>query len=70
MQRHLLLSLSIFVAFVLEAFFLEYSVEKSDLQTSLERKIEELELGVTQYVTTATPGPPCSELLGQRELIS
>ncbi|KAG7220184.1 hypothetical protein INR49_018411 [Caranx melampygus] len=38
----------IFVAFVLEAFFVEYSVDKSDLQTSLERKIEELELAVEQ----------------------
>uniref|UniRef100_A0A671VNG0 Two pore segment channel 3 n=1 Tax=Sparus aurata TaxID=8175 RepID=A0A671VNG0_SPAAU len=38
--------LHIFVAFVLEAFFVEYSVEKSDLQTSLEKKIEELELAV------------------------
>lgn len=45
---------SIFVAFVLEAFFVEYSVDKSDLQTSLERKIEELQLAVEQYVTTAT----------------
>lgn len=44
---------SIFVAFVLEAFFVEYSVDKSDLQTSLERKIEELQLAVEQYVTTA-----------------
>uniref|UniRef100_A0A8C9Z4F4 Two pore segment channel 3 n=1 Tax=Sander lucioperca TaxID=283035 RepID=A0A8C9Z4F4_SANLU len=40
--------INIFVAFVLEAFFVEYSVEKSDLQTSLERKIEELELAVAQ----------------------
>lgn len=39
------------MAFVLEAFFVEYSVDKSDLQTSLERKIEELELAVAQYVT-------------------
>uniref|UniRef100_A0A3Q4MHC0 Two pore segment channel 3 n=1 Tax=Neolamprologus brichardi TaxID=32507 RepID=A0A3Q4MHC0_NEOBR len=38
----------IFVAFVLEAFFVEYSVDKSDLQTSLERKIEELELAVAE----------------------
>lgn len=38
------------MAFVLEAFFVEYSVEKSDLQTSLEKKIEELELAVAQYV--------------------
>lgn len=30
---------------------MEYSVDKSDLQTSLERKIEELELAVAQYVT-------------------
>ncbi|XP_027138515.1 LOW QUALITY PROTEIN: two pore segment channel 3 [Larimichthys crocea] len=40
--------INIFVAFVLEAFFVEYSVEKSNLQTSLERKIEELELAVAQ----------------------
>ncbi|XP_054635680.1 two pore segment channel 3 isoform X2 [Dunckerocampus dactyliophorus] len=40
--------INIFVAFVLEAFFVEYSVDKSDLQTSLEKKIEELELGVAQ----------------------
>ncbi|AWP05193.1 putative two pore calcium channel protein 1-like [Scophthalmus maximus] len=38
--------INIFVAFVLEAFFVEYSVDKSDLQTSLEKKIEELELAV------------------------
>ena len=42
------------MAFVLEAFFVEYSVEKSDLQTSLEKKIEELELAVAQYVTMTT----------------
>lgn len=40
--------INIFVAFVLEAFFVEYSVDKSDLQTSLERKIEELQLAVAQ----------------------
>uniref|UniRef100_A0AAQ6AIF5 Ion transport domain-containing protein n=1 Tax=Amphiprion ocellaris TaxID=80972 RepID=A0AAQ6AIF5_AMPOC len=38
--------INIFVAFVLEAFFVEYSVDKSDLQTSLEKKIEELELAL------------------------
>ncbi|KAI1896962.1 hypothetical protein AGOR_G00100300 [Albula goreensis] len=40
--------INIFVAFVLEAFFVEYTVAKSHLQTSLEKKIEELELGVQQ----------------------
>ncbi|XP_061584965.1 two pore segment channel 3 [Cololabis saira] len=40
--------INIFVAFVLEAFFVEYSVDKSDLQTSLEKKIKELELAVAQ----------------------
>ncbi|XP_056264603.1 two pore segment channel 3 [Pseudoliparis swirei] len=40
--------INIFVAFVLEAFFVEYSVDKGDLQTSLEKKIEELELTVAQ----------------------
>ncbi|KAJ8246464.1 hypothetical protein GJAV_G00268120 [Gymnothorax javanicus] len=40
--------INIFVAFVLEAFFVEYTVDKSHLQTSLEKKIEELELSVQQ----------------------
>ncbi|XP_077428145.1 two pore segment channel 3 isoform X2 [Vanacampus margaritifer] len=40
--------INIFVAFVLEAFFLEYSLDKSDLHTELEKKIEELQLGVAQ----------------------
>uniref|UniRef100_A0A665U7T2 Two pore calcium channel protein 1-like n=1 Tax=Echeneis naucrates TaxID=173247 RepID=A0A665U7T2_ECHNA len=43
--------INIFVAFVLEAFFVEYSVDKSDLHTSVERKITELELALEQYVT-------------------
>uniref|UniRef100_A0AAR2JIB9 Ion transport domain-containing protein n=1 Tax=Pygocentrus nattereri TaxID=42514 RepID=A0AAR2JIB9_PYGNA len=38
--------INIFVAFILEAFFVEYMVGKSDLQTSLEKKIEELNLCV------------------------
>lgn len=29
---------------------MEYTIDKSDLQTSLEKKIEELELNVQQYV--------------------
>uniref|UniRef100_A0A8C9SMN8 Two pore segment channel 3 n=1 Tax=Scleropages formosus TaxID=113540 RepID=A0A8C9SMN8_SCLFO len=37
--------INIFVAFVLEAFFVEYTFSKGELQTSLEKKIEELELG-------------------------
>lgn len=52
-QRALLVSplcFSIFVSFVLEAFYVEYSVDKGDLQTSLERRIEELELAVAQCV--------------------
>ncbi|XP_066513035.1 two pore calcium channel protein 1-like [Hoplias malabaricus] len=40
--------INIFVAFILEAFFVEYIVEKTDLQTSLEKKIEELNLCVEQ----------------------
>ncbi|CAG5947409.1 unnamed protein product [Menidia menidia] len=40
--------INIFVAFVLEAFLVEYSVDKSGLQSSLEKKIEELELAVEQ----------------------
>lgn len=33
---------------------MEYSVEKSDLQTSVEKKIEELQLAVAQYVIMTT----------------
>ncbi|XP_060767242.1 two pore segment channel 3 isoform X2 [Neoarius graeffei] len=40
--------INIFVAFILEAFFIEYMVEKSELQTALEKKIEELNLCVEQ----------------------
>ncbi|XP_007230049.3 two pore segment channel 3 isoform X2 [Astyanax mexicanus] len=40
--------INIFVAFILEAFFIEYMVEKTDLHTSLEKKIEELNLCVEQ----------------------
>lgn len=40
--------INIFVAFILEAFLVEYTVDKSDLQTSLEKKIEDLELNVQQ----------------------
>ncbi|XP_018606521.2 two pore segment channel 3 isoform X1 [Scleropages formosus] len=40
--------INIFVAFVLEAFFVEYTFSKGELQTSLEKKIEELELGIEQ----------------------
>ncbi|XP_031419480.1 two pore segment channel 3 [Clupea harengus] len=38
--------INIFVAFILEAFFVEYTVDKSHLQTSIEKKIEELELNI------------------------
>uniref|UniRef100_A0A665U762 Two pore calcium channel protein 1-like n=1 Tax=Echeneis naucrates TaxID=173247 RepID=A0A665U762_ECHNA len=41
--------INIFVAFVLEAFFVEYSVDKSDLHTSVERKITELELALDSF---------------------
>ncbi|KAJ8002345.1 hypothetical protein DPEC_G00178910 [Dallia pectoralis] len=40
--------INIFIAFVLEAFFVEYTVDKSNLQSCLEKKIEELKLGVKQ----------------------
>ncbi|XP_077574368.1 two pore segment channel 3 isoform X2 [Stigmatopora nigra] len=48
--------INIFVAFVLEAFFLEYSLDKSDLHTELERRIEELRLGVAQEAAEDQPG--------------
>lgn len=37
---------------------MEYSVEKSDLHTSVERKIEELQLSVEQYVFISVPQAP------------
>ncbi|XP_056590898.1 two pore segment channel 3 [Triplophysa dalaica] len=40
--------INIFIAFILEAFLVEYTVDKSDLQTSLEKKIEELGLNVQE----------------------
>nr|XP_006638544.1 PREDICTED: two pore calcium channel protein 1-like isoform X1 [Lepisosteus oculatus] len=40
--------MNILVAFILEAFFVEYTLAKSDLQTSVEKKIQELELGIQQ----------------------
>ncbi|XP_066552936.1 two pore segment channel 3 isoform X2 [Amia ocellicauda] len=40
--------INILVAFILEAFFVEYTLEKCDLQTSIEKKIQELELGIEQ----------------------
>ncbi|XP_037390148.1 two pore segment channel 3 isoform X2 [Pygocentrus nattereri] len=46
--------INIFVAFILEAFFVEYMVGKSDLQTSLEKKIEELNLCVEQHPADGT----------------
>lgn len=55
---------SILVAFVLEAFVMEYSLEKSDLQTSVETKIQELQLSLEPYVpaagggVSACPAPP------------
>ncbi|KAL2087299.1 hypothetical protein ACEWY4_018358 [Coilia grayii] len=51
--------INIFVAFVLEAFFVEYTVDKSDLQTSLEKKIEELELNFS----LDEPGPNLVEAI-------
>uniref|UniRef100_A0A8P4G0D7 Ion transport domain-containing protein n=1 Tax=Dicentrarchus labrax TaxID=13489 RepID=A0A8P4G0D7_DICLA len=58
--------INIFVAFVLEAFFVEYSVDKSDLQTSLERKIEELELAVEHVGIVVFPGYRTVDALLQR----
>lgn len=77
MTHHFLLCFSIFVAFVLEAFFVEYSLEKSDLQTSVEKKIEELELAVAQCVNhththtlsvlLSDSAPLCCVVLSSRE---
>lgn len=39
---------SIFVSFILEAFFVEYSLEKSEVETAIEQKIQELGMGVQE----------------------
>lgn len=41
-----IISFSIFVSFILEAFFVEYSLEKSEVETAIEQKIQELGMGV------------------------
>lgn len=43
-----LLFLSIFIAFILEAFFVAYSLEKSEVETAIEKKIQELGVGVQE----------------------
>lgn len=44
----LLLFLSIFIAFILEAFFVAYSLEKSEVETAIEKKIQELRMGIQE----------------------
>lgn len=39
---------SILIAFILEAFFVEYSLEKSEVETAIERKIQELGVGIQE----------------------
>ncbi|XP_010215485.1 PREDICTED: two pore calcium channel protein 1-like [Tinamus guttatus] len=41
-------SFSIFVSFILEAFFVEYSLEKSEVETAIEQKIQELGMGIQE----------------------
>ena len=38
----------IFIAFILEAFFVAYSLEKSEVETAIEKKIQELGVGVQE----------------------
>ncbi|KAM9156152.1 two pore channel protein 2-like [Pangshura tecta] len=40
--------INILIAFILEAFFVEYSLEKSEVETAIERKIEELGVGIQE----------------------
>ncbi|XP_029450184.1 two pore calcium channel protein 1-like isoform X2 [Rhinatrema bivittatum] len=40
--------INIFVAFILEAFFVEYSLERSDVETAIEKKIQELGMGIQE----------------------
>ncbi|NXH48335.1 TPC1 protein, partial [Dicaeum eximium] len=39
---------NIFLSFILEAFFVEYSMEKSEVETAIEQKIQELGMGVQE----------------------
>ncbi|XP_075419261.1 two pore channel protein 2-like [Tenrec ecaudatus] len=43
-----ILIVNIFIAFILEAFFVAYSLDKSDIETAIERKIQELGVGVQE----------------------
>ncbi|CAI9610685.1 unnamed protein product, partial [Staurois parvus] len=40
--------INIFVAFILEAFFVEYSLERSEVETTIETKIQELGMAVQE----------------------
>uniref|UniRef100_UPI00358EE697 two pore channel protein 2-like n=1 Tax=Myxine glutinosa TaxID=7769 RepID=UPI00358EE697 len=42
-----ILIINIFIAFVLEAFILEYTLDKGKMESAIERKIQELGLGIT-----------------------
>uniref|UniRef100_A0A5F9C7K4 Two pore channel 3 n=1 Tax=Oryctolagus cuniculus TaxID=9986 RepID=A0A5F9C7K4_RABIT len=43
-----ILIVNIFIAFILEAFFVAYSLEKSELETVIEKKIQELGVGIQE----------------------
>ncbi|XP_058523601.1 two pore calcium channel protein 1-like [Ochotona princeps] len=43
-----ILIVNIFIAFVLEAFFVAYSLEKSEIETAIEKKIQELGVGIQE----------------------
>ncbi|XP_022376176.1 two pore calcium channel protein 1-like [Enhydra lutris kenyoni] len=43
-----ILIVNIFIAFILEAFFVAYSLEKSEVETAIERKIQELGVGIQE----------------------
>lgn len=50
-MANICLNFSIFVAFILEAFILEYSLQKTGrFESAVESKIKELGLGIGQYV--------------------
>ncbi|XP_029767767.1 two pore calcium channel protein 1-like isoform X3 [Terrapene carolina triunguis] len=40
--------INILIAFILEAFFVEYSLEKSEVETAIEKKIQELGVGIQE----------------------
>ncbi|XP_043913194.1 two pore calcium channel protein 1-like [Protopterus annectens] len=47
-----ILIINIFIAFILEAFFVEYSLDRSEVETTIEKKIQEQGVGIPEEELT------------------